>query len=73
MQRGIPVPICLQWIGLDDFHLNFSPFDSFFSYFPSIFAFSSFMLLVGRQEKHPACKKLSGGVLVHSKADRKPT
>jgi len=27
-------------------------------------AFSAQMLLVGRQEGHPACKKLSGGVLV---------
>jgi len=27
------------------------------------FAFSASMLLVGRQEGHPACKKLSGGVL----------
>jgi len=26
-------------------------------------AFSALMLLVGRQEGHPACKKLSGGVL----------
>ena len=26
-------------------------------------AFSAFVLLVGRQEEHPACKKLSGGVL----------
>jgi len=26
-------------------------------------AFSVSMLLVGRQEGHPACKKLSGGVL----------
>ena len=25
------------------------------------FAFSALMLLVGRQEGHPACKKLSGG------------
>ena len=25
--------------------------------------FSALMLLVGRQEEHPACKKLSGGVL----------
>ena len=30
----------------------------------SISAFSALMLLVGRQEGHPACKKLSGGVLV---------
>jgi len=27
-------------------------------------AFSAVTLLVGRQEGHPACKKLSGGVLV---------
>jgi len=27
------------------------------------FAFSALMLLVGRQEGHPACKKLSDGVL----------
>jgi len=26
-------------------------------------AFSALMLLVGQQEGHPACKKLSGGVL----------
>jgi len=25
-------------------------------------AFSALTLLVGRQERHPACKKLSGGV-----------
>jgi len=31
---------------------------------PSVNAFSALMLLVGRQEGHPACKKLSGGVLV---------
>jgi len=29
----------------------------------SVVAFSALMLLVGRQEGHPACKKLSGGVL----------
>ena len=28
-----------------------------------LIAFSALMLLVGRQEGHPACKKLSGGVL----------
>jgi len=27
------------------------------------FAFSALTLLVGRQEGHPACKKLNGGVL----------
>jgi len=32
---------------------------------PSVsdFALSALMLLVGQQEGHPACKKLSGGVL----------
>jgi len=29
----------------------------------SAFAFSALTLLVGRQERHPACKKLSSGVL----------
>ena len=29
----------------------------------SLLAFSALRLLVGRQEGHPACKKLSGGVL----------
>ena len=32
-------------------------------YFVVLFAFSALTLLVGRQEGHPACKKLSGGVL----------
>jgi len=27
------------------------------------FAFSALMLLVGQQERYPACKKLSGGML----------
>ena len=31
---------------------------------PSFVAFSALMLLVGRQEGHPACKKLSSEVLV---------
>jgi len=29
-----------------------------------LFHFSALTLLVGRQEGHPACKKLIGGVLV---------
>ena len=29
-----------------------------------MYAFSALMLLVGQQERHPACKKQSGGVLV---------
>ena len=36
-------------------------------FMPSVLkAFSALTLLVGRQEGHPACKKLSGGVLVWS-------
>jgi len=31
--------------------------------FISLCAFSALTLLIGRQEGHPACKKLSGGVL----------
>jgi len=31
-------------------------------------AFSALTLLVGRQEGHPACKKLSGGVLASLRA-----
>ena len=31
--------------------------------FVTVIAFSALTLLVGRQEGHPACKKLSGGVL----------
>jgi len=37
---------------------------SFVHYFRSLhFAFSALTLLTGRQQGHPACKKLSGGVL----------
>jgi len=32
--------------------------------FHNHYTFSALMLLVGRQEGHPACKKLSGEVLV---------
>jgi len=37
---------------------------AFSALMPSVlYAFSALTLLVGRQEGHPACKKLSGGVL----------
>ena len=36
----------------------------FIFYCMALIAFSALTLLVGRQEEHPACKKLSGGVLV---------
>jgi len=37
--------------------------DSKPNYYAQSIAFSALMLLVGRQEGHPACKKLSGGML----------
>jgi len=44
--------------------INACQVDVSFSVFAWMFAFSALTLLVGRQEGHPACKKLSGGVLV---------
>jgi len=38
--------------------------DIYLFYVYGAVAFSALTLLVGRQEGHPACKKLSGGVLV---------
>jgi len=38
-------------------------FNSNFNILCVSIAFSALTLLVGRQEGHPACKKLSGGVL----------
>jgi len=40
-------------------HVDFCLFFGFFAFF----AFSALTLLVGWQEGHPACKKLSGGML----------
>ena len=34
-----------------------------YSVVSAVYAFSALMLLVGQQEGHPACKKLSSGVL----------
>jgi len=42
---------------------KFAPFPNFL-WVHAVHAFSALTLLVGRQERHPACKKLSGGVLV---------
>ena len=58
----------LLHIGSSDYNLYTYNFKSFtilhFAVTPgSHSAFSALMLLVGRQEGHPACKKLSGGVL----------
>ena len=48
-------------LGIDSMHSRYSViYYIFYMYF---IAFSALTLLVGRQEGHPACKKLSGGVL----------
>jgi len=46
------------------FMLRFVHYDNVKILAFSALAFSALMLLVGQQEGHPACKKLSGGVLV---------
>jgi len=42
---------------------SYSSLATLFSSSFYVAAFSALTLLVGRQEGHPACKKLSGGVL----------
>ena len=42
---------------------NLSATHKFYKLFTQMNAFSALTLLVGRQEGHPACKKLSGEVL----------
>ena len=44
--------------------ISFQCFEILVGSMDSISAFSALTLLVGRQEGHLACKKLSGGVLV---------
>jgi len=49
--------------------IKFTPFTlaaqrNYLEFNHPVFAFSALTLLVGRQEGHRACKKLSGGVLV---------
>jgi len=57
-----------EWLSLHNSHLNVtdeSNYGLFLSLFtPNKYAFSALTLLVGRQEEHPACKKLSDEVLV---------
>jgi len=44
-------------------HLNPDYWQDYFIFTLLLYPFSALTLLVGRQEGHPACKKLSGGVL----------
>jgi len=46
-----------------DVCFNISLFNIHVCMYVCIIAFSVLKLLIGRQEGHPACKKLSGGVL----------
>ena len=41
----------------------FSEIQIYFTFLVPAYAFSALTLLVGQQEGHPACKKLSSGVL----------
>ena len=41
----------------------YQPADQFNGHYMGQLAFSALMMLVGWHEGHPACKKLSGGVL----------
>ena len=47
----------------NDLHVIFNPAKGLQCLAFSALAFSALTLLVGRQEGHPACKKLSGEVL----------
>ena len=47
----------------DDSMNHFKNLQVSLSFIFMLFAVSALTLLVGRQEGHPACKKLSGGVL----------
>ena len=59
---SMPLSVCLEsvlWL-----KCVVSRSDWFFRYdLGDVFAFSALTLLVGRQERHPACKKTSGGML----------
>ena len=45
------------------FNPAFMEYTRMLFFFCELFALSALMLLVGQQEGHPVCKKLSGGVL----------
>jgi len=69
--HGVHGILCEQFLSSHDIigigcHFNeHSLYSEFVSdIYDIICAFSALTLLVGRQEGHPACKKLSGGVLV---------
>jgi len=47
----------------EDFEVDLLQFSLFQLWLIMFVAFSALTLLVGRQEGHPACKNLSGGVL----------
>ena len=57
----LPVKFCLKWFILSLWSAKSSNFAIFKKF--DIHSFSALMLLVGRQEGHPACKKLSVGML----------
>jgi len=50
-----------SWSHLATLHSQRGSINTQTAFFFLLFAFSALMLLVGRQDWHPACKKLSGG------------
>ena len=57
--QNVLISFCKTWIHVFRVHLIFTIFAFWIE---SRNAFSALTLLVGHQEGHPACKKLSGGV-----------
>jgi len=58
------VVLCEALNSLVSGHIHISRYCAINLFFSVCFAFSALTLFVGWQEGHPACKKLSGGVLV---------
>jgi len=65
--RGPWVSIATGWNiksgGREEYLVSFLCYCYCYYYYVLVFAFSALTLLVGRQEGHPACKKLCSGVL----------
>ena len=70
-EYGLPLPFFFtvpKWDQTNGIHLNYLNYELTLTKSSRLstserYAFSALTLLVGRQKGHPACKKLSGGVL----------
>ena len=64
-KKGWDSSVIFSWVGHLDGYLAYKKLLQLSSYYAfSALAFNALTLLVGRQEEHPVCKKLSDGVLV---------